>query len=124
MIYMDYSTFARLYSEAMESDSLDLYIGERGFQEWMNNFRIDQVGDILKTIFFLSKASLKEIREKYGYSRLALSRKYYIPARTLQEWENGNRTAPPYVTTMLYYTFFLDSINSVEEYGDDFKKQN
>lgn len=119
MKYIDYATFVKLYGEAKESSNLDLFIAERGWQDWMNSFGPSGIFKIMEGIFFLSKSSLAEIRKKYGYSRVGLSRKYYIPARTLQGWDDGSRTAPEYVTLMLYYTLFLDAVNKEDENGTE-----
>lgn len=115
MKYINYSTFVRLYGEAIKSSNLDLFVSERGWQEeWMGDLEITEIINILEKIYFLANSSLPEIRKNYNYSRSALSRKYYIPYRTLQDWEKGARIAPAYVTTMLYYTLLLDSINNPE----------
>lgn len=115
MKYMRFETFLKLYGEAVESGSLDLFISERGWQEWMNDFKISEIIKISEEIYFMAHSSLSEIRKKYNFSRAGLSRKYYIPARTLQDWENGTRKAPAYVISMLYYTLLLDIINEVAE---------
>ena len=111
MKYIDYSTFVKLYGEAQKKTNLDLFIAESGQQDWMIDFGPSGAFKTMEEIFFLSKSSLAEIRKRYGYSRVGLSRKYCIPARTLQGWDDGNRTAPEYVTLMLCYTLFLDAIN-------------
>lgn len=116
MNYINFSTFSKLYSEAVESDSLDFFVSERGWQEeWMDGIGITKIVKILEEIYFLANSSLADIRKKYDYSRARLSRKYYIPTRTLQDWESGVRTAPPYVLAMLYYMLFLDVINEVKK---------
>ena len=44
---------------------------------------------------------IKEMRELLGISRAEFSRRYGIPLRTLENWESGMRTPPPYVITLL-----------------------
>ena len=117
---IDLKTFSTLYSEAVASDSLDFFISERGWQQdWMDGIGISKIVKILEEIFFLAHSGLRQIREKYGYSRVAFSRAFYIPSNTLLCWENGSRTAPPYVTILLYYALFLDAINKEAENGTE-----
>lgn len=44
---------------------------------------------------------IKEMRELLGISRAEFSRRYRIPLRTLENWESGKRTPPPYVINLL-----------------------
>lgn len=44
---------------------------------------------------------IKEIRERTGLSQAKFGARYGIPMRTVQDWERGVRTPPPYVVTML-----------------------
>lgn len=43
----------------------------------------------------------KEIRELSKLSRAAFSRKYNIPLRTLEDWDNGKNNPPVYVMELL-----------------------
>lgn len=40
---------------------------------------------------------LKEARAATGMSQQAMADRTLIPKRTIEEWERGNRTPPPYV---------------------------
>ena len=44
---------------------------------------------------------IKDIRSMAGISRAEFSRKYSIPYRTVQDWENGKGNAPVYVKDLL-----------------------
>ena len=46
-----YDLFTKLYGEAKTYDSLELYISERGWQDWMDNFNIETVTAILRKIY-------------------------------------------------------------------------
>lgn len=117
MLYIPFKTFSILYGEAVENGSLDLYISERGYQDWMDGLRFDQIGDILKCIFNFAHSDFRKIREKCGYSRVAFSRAFYIPERTLQDWESGTRKAPSYTILSFLYALFLEQINKKENDG-------
>lgn len=45
--------------------------------------------------------TIKELRDLLNVSRAEFSRRYGIPSRTLEDWEKGKRTPPPYVITLL-----------------------
>lgn len=45
--------------------------------------------------------TIKEAREKAGFSRAEMSRKFEIPIRTLEDWETEKRTPPPYVAKLI-----------------------
>lgn len=44
---------------------------------------------------------IKELRAQTGLSQSAFAKKYNIPLRTLQQWEQGRSTPPAYVVGML-----------------------
>ena len=43
----------------------------------------------------------ERIRKILGISRAEFSRRYNIPARTLENWDKGITEAPPYVISLL-----------------------
>lgn len=45
--------------------------------------------------------NIKEAREQAGLSRAEMSRLFEIPIRTLEEWDAGRRTPPPYVEKLI-----------------------
>lgn len=45
--------------------------------------------------------TIKEARESIGMSRAEMSRVFEIPIRTLEDWDNGKRTPPPYVQKLI-----------------------
>ena len=108
-----YDLFTKLYGEAKTYDSLELYISERGWQDWMDNFDIETVTSILKKIYEYSKETLQDIRTKLNYSRIGLSRAYYIPLRTLENWDD-KQNMPEYVEVLIKYTFFIKEMTKDE----------
>lgn len=45
--------------------------------------------------------TIKEMRKHLNVSRAEFSRRYNIPIRTLEDWENEKRTPPEYVISLL-----------------------
>lgn len=99
---MKYELFNQLYAEALEYSDVELYIAERGWQEWMDD--CEDPGETLNSIYSLANSSLKEIRESKGISRAAFSRMYNIPIRSLENWDSGSREAPDYIKPLIAYT--------------------
>lgn len=44
---------------------------------------------------------IKSIRARTGLSQAAFAARYDIPKRTVEAWEMGQRTPPPYVIRLL-----------------------
>ena len=109
---IDFELFTRLYSEAKQYDDIDLFTSER-WQDWMDNFSTQEVIFILNKIYEYSQESLQDIRIKLNYSRVALSRAYYIPLRTLENWDR-KQNMPDYVEVLIKYTFFIKEITKNE----------
>ncbi|API90296.1 hypothetical protein BKP56_07265 [Marinilactibacillus sp. 15R] len=104
---MKFELFRNLYSEALDYESLELYIGERGWQEWMEKY---DPADYLPEIYKLATSELKETRERKELSRAAFSRLYGIPVRTVENWDNGSREAPVYVKLLIDYSLFITDV--------------
>lgn len=47
------------------------------------------------------KDKIKEIRKMTGLSQAKFAEKYSIPRRTIENWESGKTSPPPYVITLL-----------------------
>lgn len=102
---MKFSLFKELYSEALEDTTLEFFISERGWQDWMEDYQPDEVATLLSRIYQLANNPLKDTRE---VSRAEFSRRYSIPVRTLEGWDAEERTAPTYVKLLLDYAQFMN----------------
>lgn len=113
---MRYELFTELYKEAEEAESIEEYIMERGWEEWMDEYTEDKesavvedvsaVEDVLTKIFNLGKADMRGLRKITGKSMKKFAGMYGIPERTLQDWEYGNNRVPEYTKRMIAYTIF------------------
>ena len=52
--------------------------------------------------------TIKQVRALTGLSQAKFAAKYHIPLATLENWERGTRTAPPYVIELLYFRVDYD----------------
>lgn len=58
--------------------------------------------------------TIKELRDLLNVSRAEFSRRYGIPSRTLEDWEKGKRTPPPYIITLLERVVTEDKQNGAQ----------
>jgi len=100
---MKFELFKQLYTEALEYDELDMYIAERGWQEWMDEYNPI---DVLPKIYKLANSTLAENRERVGLNKKGLSNLMAIPYRSIQNWELGERTMPTYLKLLIDYALF------------------
>ena len=107
---IDYELFSKLYNEAKSYDSLEWFISERGWQEWMNLFDVDMIAKILEIIYEYSGFTLKEIRKNLNISRAAFSREYNIPLRTIEDWDAEKSKIPEYTEKLIKYTLFIKEV--------------
>jgi DNA-binding transcriptional regulator YiaG len=56
--------------------------------------------------------TIKEAREQAGLSKAEMARRFEIPIRTLENWESGNRTPPPYVEKLI-----IEKLETMKERG-------
>ncbi len=108
---MKFELFSELYNEALQYSDPDMYVSERGWQEWMDEYSQDNdvsvVADILHNIYDLSRMDIKQMRASLGLTFRAFSELYSIPSRTVQDWEYGKNKAPEYVRKFVSYTILL-----------------
>ena len=98
---MKYTDFIRLIQEADRFETFESYAANIG-----GAIQTDTLADCYA---FGQDPTVATIRERTGLNRIAFSKEYRIPIRTLEAWEaagSGARTAPGYVVEMLAYAAF------------------
>lgn len=103
---MKYELFSSLYAEALGYADVDMFVGERGWQDWMDAYPTEQIADMLQDIYFLAHASIREVREKHGYSRAAFARLFRVPIRTNEDWDKDPKLIKDYVKIPICYALF------------------
>lgn len=104
---MKFELFKELYNEALDIASLEFFVAERGWQDWMQDYTPDEVVELLSRIYCLANNPLKDTRQ---ISRAEFSRRYNIPVRTLEDWDTEKRTAPIYVKLLLDFAQFTNGL--------------
>lgn len=51
----------------------------------------------------MTENPIRAIRAETGLSQVAFGAALHIPRRTIEEWEAGNRSCPPYVIDLIAY---------------------
>ena len=117
-MYLNFITYANLYEECemyIGDNALEMYVHERGWQEWMEGNEPDEIVFMLETIYGISKMDYKALRERMGINvRAQMARDYRIKLRTLEDWESGRGNPPEHVKLLLSYTVFMHLINEEE----------
>lgn len=107
---MKFEWFSRLYCEARyDYSDEEMFIAERGWQDWMEDFPEEKLGEILSTIWDFSKCSINELREKLGINKKKFAAIYNIPYATMVKWDvdgDNNRNPPEYLEMLVAYTVY------------------
>ena len=111
---MIYNDFCNIWLSALDytDDQRDLYIHERGWQTWMEEFGDDSAAIIctLEIIHDMAHRGIKAIRAVTGLSQQAFGEAYGIPRRSIQNWESGINSAPTYTVMHLGFAVVTDAI--------------
>lgn len=105
----DYQLADEINFELMDEETYDntlLANGQRAdFVEWYDDAEAQVLVIAIKKgceVYEQTTADrIKAIRQLTGLSQTAFGKKYGIPMRTVQNWENGTNEAPEYVVGML-----------------------
>ncbi len=100
------SDFHRLRIAADDCSSLDEYIAEEGGSLPEECYSANGSGDapikILTTIWELAHDfNFRKLRQISGLTQAKFAQEYGVPPRTLEKWDTGERTPPPYVIELL-----------------------
>lgn len=119
-MYINYATFVRLYNEAAQEENLDIYIAERGWQDWMGTEdNTEEVISLLQTIHGAVRSDFTQLRNILKLSPFEMMRKYDIPNRTRQHWERGEREPADHVRKLLSYAVIMEALNKGEDNGTE-----
>lgn len=116
-----YNDFRSIWFSAQEyaPEQHDLYIAERGWQSWMDEFGEDDTSSIIRVldaIYTMSHGGIAAIRSITGMSQVNFSAAYGIPRRSVENWERDSsetreaREAPSYTQMLLGYAVLTDQL--------------
>lgn len=112
---MLYTTFIRLCDEAVRHENAEEFIMNLGWQEWMNKAAdADEITKDLSLIFELASLDFPGLRKRLDVSMAKMSTMYWIPLRSIENWDSGKREIKDYYLNFIRYTMFVQ-----EREGDD-----
>lgn len=94
--------FYKLWKDALAKPDKEMYIHEYGYPEYFDEISEDpaEVVEILGKIHDVAHMSVRDILEYSGLSQGAVSRKFCIPLRTVENWATDVRQCPDYIRLM------------------------
>lgn len=94
---MNNKTFYLIFSEAVASENRDAFISDWALS---SVFPVDsdptENAEIIGSIWDVANMSVKDLCKKTKLSQVAISDRFCVPYRTVQEWYGGRRTCPQY----------------------------
>ena len=108
---MTFADFRRIWESANERtpEQHDLYIAERGWQGWMDEFGEEDTSSIIRVldaIYTMANGGIAAIRSVTGMSQISFSAAYGIPRRSVENWERDSsetREGSPFFFHIIYY---------------------
>lgn len=115
---MKFTLFRELYSEAIDYKNPEMYIAERGWQDWMEKYignDASEIAGILERIYSLAHMDIGQLRSETKLSASAFSEMFGIPIRTAQSWEYKERRTPVYALLLISYAIFMEDIDDEQD---------
>ncbi|WP_144232979.1 hypothetical protein [[Clostridium] symbiosum] len=110
---MLYTTFIRLCDEAVRHENAEEFIMNLGWQEWMNKAAdADEITKDLSLIFELASLDFPGLRKRLDVSMAKMSTMYWIPLRSIENWDSGKREIKDYYLNFIRYTMFVQEKHS------------
>lgn len=109
---MKYRDFRNIYLSLDDCDSEEMFIAERGWQDWMKEYADDESGgnitNILHNVWCMKGNIVKGLKSVFGLTQRKISEEYGIPIRTIEQWSSGLKKIPLGKACMLAYCVFTD----------------
>lgn len=100
--------FHKMWSLALESEDFTQFynkITNTNSVDFINlnkyGFSLDLIYDTLSMVYNNSKLTVSDLLNKYGMKKAALSHRFCIPIRTVENWCNGSGKCSPYIIIMI-----------------------
>lgn len=95
--------FSKLWNDALDQPSEELYIAEYGYPDWFEEIggNAYEVVKTLKNIYTAAHMPFKDIIAKSGLSRADFCRRYCLTKSTVDKWASGDRNCPDYYRLLI-----------------------
>ena len=111
--------FATIWGEAIQTADRDQYISDWSLSSiWVDDPDDDIPAeriDILGKLWDVAHMSTKEMRAREGVSQRKFADAFGIPARSIENWEGGQRDTTPYIKLLLANALGIIDLNEIRE---------
>lgn len=96
---MKATTYYNLVQDAQEANNLEMFISERGWQDWMDEYGddTDALASDMASIWNAVNMPMREFRGITKLSQVKFGIRFCIPRRTVEDWEAGISSPPVYL---------------------------
>ncbi len=112
---INFDTYRALYAEAREYTNIDMYIMERGWQDWMDGMDADQIADLLRDIHAISRGGFSAAVKIEGLKLTAFCKRYCLPYSTAQKWVGDIAAPAEYMVLHLGYSVISNKFKKPAE---------
>lgn len=117
---MDFKTYRDLYLQAGDYKDFDLYVAERGWQGWMEEYASDDdnADRIVAAMAFIYKAyrcNAKELCKIAGIKMTTYTELVGVNYRTVQRWASGEIDFPAHIKLLSSYALFTMIFDKKED---------
>ena len=90
--------FNKLWKDALEQPSKEMYIGEYGYPDWFDEISQDpkEISETLCNIHDVAHITLKDIIKRASLTQAAFATKFCVPIRTVEDWCSGKNKCRDY----------------------------
>lgn len=93
------------WHECLQYADLDSYISDLASSTMWNDTECSEIPseriEQLARIWNIHSSSLRDLRNAARLTQAAMSERFVIPLRTIEDWDSGKRTPPDYVKIMI-----------------------
>lgn len=114
MTYTKFREIVISLDDYTAEDSFELFVAERGWQEWMNEYydesgENDRITPILSAVWGMRENPIKGVKAATKMTNKNIAEMIGIPLVTVDTWSRGFRqTRSDYTTTMIAYIIFAE----------------
>lgn len=117
---MDFKTYRELYLQAGDYKDFDLYVMERGWQDWMEEYaeednNADRIVAVMDFIYKAYRCNAKELCKLAGIKMTTLTELIGVNYRTVQRWASGEIDFPAHIKLLTSYALFTMIFDKKED---------
>lgn len=111
--------FAVIWGDALQTADRYQYISDWSLSSiWWDDLEDDIPAeriDILGKLWNVAHMSTKEMRAREGVSQRKFADAFGIPARSIENWDGGQRDTTPYIKLLLAHALGIIDLNAIRK---------